>query len=146
MQPNNYSSWKLNLLYVTIKETHKEHIGKLANDETGNVSKEFEINCNSILNKLYNFDVCPDIMHDVLEGALQYELKLMLRSFIFQEQYLTLFEINDSIQYLDLGYVEIKDYPSLLSDTNICVHSGSSKNTLKQSGKVLISIIHTYTH
>ena len=123
----------------------------MANDETGNVSKEFGINRNSILNELYYFDVCsgallPDIMHDVLEGALQYELKLMLRSFIFQEQYLTLFEINDSIQYLDLGYVEIKDYPSLLSDTNICVHSGSSKNTLKQSGKVLISIIHTYTH
>jgi len=127
----------------------------LANDETGNVSKEFGINRNSILNELYYFDVCsgallPDIMHDVLEGALQYELKLMLRSFIFQEQYLTLSEINDRIQYLDLGYMEIKDRPSLISDTNIRAHSGSSKNTLKQSGKVLINNIqfaeNTYTH
>ena len=29
-------------------------------------------------------------MHDLLEGALQYELKLMLQLFIFQEQYITL--------------------------------------------------------
>lgn len=41
------------------------------------------------------FNVCsgallPDIMHDLLEGALQYELKLMLQLFIFQEQYITL--------------------------------------------------------
>jgi len=70
LQPNNYSSWKLNLLYVTIKKTHKEDIDKFANDETGNVSMEFGINCNSILNELYYFDVCPDIMHDVLEGTV----------------------------------------------------------------------------
>lgn len=78
-----------------------------------------------------------DIMHDVLEGALQYELKLMLQLFIFQEQYLTLPEINDRIQYLDLGYMESKDRPSLVCDTNIDARSGSSKNTLKQSGKLL---------
>ena len=100
------------------------------------MSKEFGINRNSVLNELSYFNVCsgallPDIMHDVLEGALQYELKLMLHSFIFQDQYLSLSEINERIQYLDLGYMEIKDRPSQISDSNIC---DSSKNTLKQSG------------
>ena len=114
---------------------HKLHIEELNNDETGSVSKEYGLNRNSILNELQYFNVCsgallPDIMHDLLEGALQYELKLMLQLFIFQEQYITLSEINDRIEYLDLGFMEIKDRPSLLCDTNLCAHSG----TLKQSG------------
>lgn len=125
------------------KETHKEHTDQLVADETGSLSKEFGVNRNSILNELSYFNVCsgallPDIMHDVLEGALQYEIKLMLQSFIFQEQYLTLSEINDCIKYVDLGYMEIKDRPTLLNDSNFRAHSASSKNTLKQSGKVII--------
>lgn len=74
-------------------------------------------------------------MHDVLEGALQYEIKLMLQLFIFQERYLTLAEVNGRIQNLDLGYMESKDRPTLLNDANIRAHSGSSKNSIKQSGK-----------
>ena len=103
----------------------------MKNDETGSASKEYGLDRNSILNELQYFSVCsgallPDIMHDLLEGALQYKLKLMLQLFIFQG----LSEINDCIEYLDLGYMEIKDCPSLLCDTNLCAHSG----TLKQSG------------
>lgn len=32
----------------------------------------------------------PDIMHDVLEGALQYEVKLMLRTMIQEDHYFSL--------------------------------------------------------
>ena len=43
-------------------------------------SKLYGINRDSILNKLAYFHVCsgallPDVMHDVLEGTLQYEIK-----------------------------------------------------------------------
>lgn len=109
----------------------------MGTDETGSASKEFGLNRNSVLNELRYFNVCsgallPDIMHDLLEGALQYELKLMLQLFIFQEQYITLSEINDRIAFLDLGYMEIKDRPSLLCDANLRAHS----STLKQSGNL----------
>lgn len=56
-------------------------------DKTGKKKKEFGINRNSILNELKYFHVCngcliPDVMHDLLEGALQYEVKLLLQVMI----------------------------------------------------------------
>lgn len=41
------------------------------------------------------FHVCdgsliPDIMHDILEGALQYEVKVMLQAMISEDRYFTL--------------------------------------------------------
>ena len=41
------------------------------------------------------FHVCdgsliPDIMHDLLEGALQYEVKVMLKAMISEDKYFTL--------------------------------------------------------
>ena len=55
---------------------------------------EFGINCKSILTTLHYFDICsgvlvPDVMHDVLEGVLQYETKLLLNRCIFEEEYFT---------------------------------------------------------
>lgn len=45
------------------------------------------------------FHVCsgaliPDVMHDVLEGALQYEVKLMIKSMVAEEKYFTLDQFN----------------------------------------------------
>ena len=44
------------------------------------------------------FDICqcliPDVMHDILEGCLQYELKLLLQYLILQEEY---FDVSYSI-------------------------------------------------
>lgn len=57
---------------------------ELEDDEDGSCSTEFGINRKSALLDLEFFDMCngallPDVMHDVLEGALQYELKLLLQ-------------------------------------------------------------------
>lgn len=94
----------------------------------------------------------PDIMHDLLEGALQYEVKLMLKSMIEDDEYFTLGIIithysdwivlnsysNYSIETFnvrmvntELGYMEIKDKPTPITDTTI----SSSGHTLKQSGR-----------
>ena len=48
----------------------------------GDYSKESGINRRSALLRLQYLDLCsgmliPDVMHDVLEGALQHELKLI---------------------------------------------------------------------
>ena len=87
-------------------------------------SVEYGINRDSVLNELTYFHVCsggllPDIMHDVLEGSLQYEMKLMLQEFILREKYITLDEFNARIERFDLGYMEEKDRPSPISDTTL---------------------------
>jgi len=64
-------------------------------DKIGKESKEYGVNRNFSLNELTYFHVCdvsllPDVMHNVLEGALQYEVKLLLKRMIYSEKYFTL--------------------------------------------------------
>lgn len=66
-------------------------------------------------------------MHDVLEGALQYEVKLMLDYFVQTEQYFSVDAFNSRLINLELGYMEGKDRPTAISVTN-------SVLILKQSG------------
>ena len=67
-------------------------------------------------------------MHDVLEGALEYEVKLLLNILI--EDYLTLDNFNDWLENLELGYMEYKSRPTPISKKTL----QSSRNSLKQSG------------
>ena len=71
-------------------------------DTTRTKSKEFGINRNSALNELAYFHACsgaliPDIMHDILEGALQYEVELMFQVMIRAENYFTLDVFNSQL-------------------------------------------------
>lgn len=87
-----------------------------------------------LLNYLRYFHVCdglvPDVMHDLLEGALQYGVKLMLRIFIRTERYFTLEVFNSRLTNLELGYMEKKDRPTPISDTTLT----NSGHSLKQAG------------
>jgi hypothetical protein len=56
------------------------------------------------------FHVCeggllPDIMHDLLEGALQYEVKVMLQEMITEERYFSLDALNSRLTTTELGYI-----------------------------------------
>ena len=127
---------------------HTEHVAQLEGgvallegEGTDDPSKLYGINRDSLLNELTYFHVCsggliPDIMHDILEGALQYEMKLMLKVFIIDEKYVTLSELNRQIEFFELGYMESKDRPSPISDATIRAHMGLSKNSLKQAGEL----------
>ena len=72
----------------------------------------------------------PDVMHDILEGALQYEVELMLQFMIDTEKYFTLEELNTRLEHMELGYMECKDRPTAFSVATLRA-SGSS---LKQKG------------
>ena len=52
----------------------------------------------------------PDIMHDVLEGALEYEVKLLLNTLL--KDYFTLDNFNGWLENLELGYMECKSRPT----------------------------------
>lgn len=80
----------------------------------------------------------PDVMHDILEGALQYEVKLMLRSFVQMECYFTLETINLRLVSFELGYMESRDRPTPISDNTI----SSTGHSLKQNGMCLDICLH----
>lgn len=114
----------------------------IENDTTGKSSKEYGINRNSALNNLTYFHVCdgsliPDIMHDLLEGVLQYEVKLMLQYMINLENYFTLETLNSKLQNLELSNAESKDRPTAISSKTI----NSDGNSLKQNGLWLLYFV-----
>ena len=93
-----------------------------SDDSEEDYSVEFGINHRSSLMNLEYFDLCsgclvPDILHDVLEGALQYEAKLLLKHCILTEKYFTLDHLNQLIDTFELGYME-SDRPSQITKKN----------------------------
>ena len=60
----------------------------------------------------------PYIMHDVLEGALPWELKLMLKCLI-DKRYLTLEQLNSRIKLFPYGEEERNNKPSEILRTNL---------------------------
>ena len=76
----------------------------------------------------------PDVMHDVLEGVLQYEIKLMLQELIYAESYISLDELNTRLECLELGHMESKDRPTQITQTTL----QSSGNSLKQNGMISV--------
>ena len=90
----------------------------------------------SELSELKWFDVVesnliPDIMHDCLEGVLQYEAKLMLRQFITQDHYFSLAQLNQQIESFEYGYTGLPSHPTPITQVTLSDPDG----LLKQSGK-----------
>lgn len=69
-------------------------------------------------------------MHDLLEGVLQHEVKVLLHILIEEKNYFTLDNFNGRLENLELGYMESKNRPSLISITTY----KSSNNSVKQNG------------
>lgn len=115
--------------------THKQQCLELEREDRVEKSKEYGINRHSVLNKLTYFHVCdgsllPDVMHHVLEGALQYEIKLMLQVMIYQV-YFTLDSLTSRLENMELGYMQAKNRPTPITEKTL----RSSGLTLKQNGK-----------
>ena len=86
--------------------THMEHLEAIEDDPSQ--SREFGVNHESLLMEIEYFDICngvliSDVMHDLFEGVLQYERKLMLIQFI-EKRYFTLNNLNSNIDSLELTY------------------------------------------
>lgn len=97
------------------------------------------INHRSSLLSLKYVDICsgilvPDVMHDVLEGVLQYEMKLLLQHLIFEKSYFRVRTLEKLIESYELGFMEVSNRPTPI-DSNIL---RSKDNSLKQNGKIII--------
>ena len=90
-------------------------------------------NCNLYVYRY--FHVCagglvPDVMHDLLEGVLQYEVKLMLQTFVRVDKYFTIEEFNTRLISMELGYMEAKDVPTPITNVTL----SSNGHSIKQAG------------
>uniref|UniRef100_A0A1X7VTQ9 Uncharacterized protein n=1 Tax=Amphimedon queenslandica TaxID=400682 RepID=A0A1X7VTQ9_AMPQE len=81
-------------------ETHCNHISFLHGPMYEYNSTTYGLRCDSVLNKSMYFHVTnglvPDIMHDVLEGCLAYEIKEFIK-YAHSNQYFQLNELNEMI-------------------------------------------------
>lgn len=76
-------------------------------------SVTYGVNFASPLNELHHFHVVnQDIMHVLLEGVIPYELSLMINSFVKEDKYLSLDELNDRIACYSYSTKEANDKPS----------------------------------
>ena len=71
-------------------------------------------------------------MHDVLEGALQYEVKLFLNYAVYSQKFLTADHLNQLIESYELGYME-DNRPSPINPT-VLRSVNASDRSLKQNG------------
>lgn len=97
------------------------------------IATTYGLTTDSILNESLYFHttegLCPDIMHDILEGSLQYVLKELLKN-LFHRNITTLQEVNSRIEYYPYLYTESKDKPVLLQSNNL----DSSDHNIRQTG------------
>lgn len=114
-------------------EDHDRQCEELKADPS--LSITYGVNSSSILNELQHFhcvgSLLPDVMHDVLEGVLPYETKLMLQKFIQVDQYLQLDDLNHMMEDFELGYTESANRPTPIAFATLT----SGDNSLKQNGR-----------
>ena len=71
----------------------------------------------------------PDIMHDILEGVLPFELKDLVK-FLISEKVITLAEVNDAICSFPYMFVDVVNKPNIIETSTLC----STDHSLKQTG------------
>ena len=79
-----------------------------------------------MLNDILEFHVAngqmpQDVMHVILEGALPFELKLMLKAFIYDKSYFGLSLLNDRLESFVYGRNEARTkLPKFFERKQIC--------------------------
>ncbi len=118
-------------------DSHRVHCDKVEEDPR-TYSREFGVNHRSDLMELQYFDICsgallPDVMHDIFEGVLQYEAKLVLQHAINNRRYFSLRQLSEKISYMELGYMETTDRPTTITPYVLSANDRS----LSQKGELL---------
>lgn len=94
------------------REIHAEHCEALQEDPM--LVSAFGVKKTCFLNTLHFFhtsdNFAVDIMHDLLEGVVQYELKLVFQ-YLVNQKYLSLESLSQRIQSFNYGYTERKNRP-----------------------------------
>ena len=117
---------------------HASHCEDLGGPLHDHIATTYGLVRDSILNSTRYFHIVeglvPDIMHDLLEGALQLCTKLLLNHMIVHEKKISLENFNERISCFHYGPSDVRNKPTLISSTVLT--SGDGK--LSQSGTTCI--------
>ncbi|XP_057706931.1 uncharacterized protein LOC130924402 [Corythoichthys intestinalis] len=110
-------------IVLRTKHSHTAHCQEMALNSS--LPYVFGVKSSCLLNSLKYFHTAEnfsvDVMHDVLEGVAQYEMKLLF--VYFKEHFVTLEELNLRIQSFDYGFMERNNRP-------VAVNLGGESNDL----------------
>ena len=113
------------------KDTHTLHVEECVRNAAAAVTLN-GVKRDCILNSLSYFHVtqntAPDIMHDLLEGVIPMEVKLVLYRFIYDDNLFTLHKFNALMLGHNYGHCDLKNKPSLISESTL----KGKDNSLKQ--------------
>lgn len=76
--------------------------------------------------------IVPDLMHDILEGTLQLNMKWLLKHLILDEKMFSLDALNGRMQSFDYGMADSSNKPTPISYDTL---SSTTRNNVKQSCK-----------
>nr|XP_047128240.1 uncharacterized protein LOC124808979 isoform X3 [Hydra vulgaris] len=111
-------------LTMRTQQSYEQHIEQLNNGTIS--SKECGIKRPSTLKSLnYYHPACndsADIMHDLFEGVIPFEVKLFLRHIIYDLKLINLHGLNCRINTMDYGLVS-NSKPSFISESHLKSHS-----------------------
>ena len=108
---------------------HRQHCEAISGPLSEHYSVAYGVVRRSILldvNSYYMFEggLPHDIMHDLYEGVVQYEMKLLL-TYLVDKNLLTIQEFNKRLINFDYGYSEVADKPTPITRANF--KSGDKK-------------------
>ena len=114
------------------RETHSKLCSRLRDPDGSSISVEFGINRRSSLDSLSDFSVVKnmphDIMHDLFESVIPYELKLLI-GYCINKSYFSIHTLNHRLSAFDFGYSEIGDRPASI-DSEAKLRQTASQNLL----------------
>ena len=103
--------------------SHVQQCSLLEGHDSVKSSVEYGINRHSLLDEIPCFSVVKamphDIMHDLFEGVIPYELKLLIDHCSIANSYFSLATLNHRITAFDYGYSEIGDKPALIRECKL---------------------------
>lgn len=120
------------------RETHRNHCSQLEGVLSTHFAVTSGLNRDSILNQSSVFHITEgvvmDAMHDVLEGSLELEMKLLLRELVCQQTppLFSLDDLNGRIRSFNYGHVESRNKPSEIGLARL---TNASSHLLGQSGE-----------
>lgn len=103
--------------------SHKSHCDKLGGRLSDHYSKVYGVNRRSVLLDVKDYTMLDwglphDAMHDLFEGVVQYEIKLVL-SHCCKEKYFSLQQFNQWLLNFDYGHSEVADKPTPITSTHL---------------------------
>ena len=119
------------------RETHASHCAALSGPLHSHFATRSGLHRNSILNSSQFFHVTeglvPDLMHDVLEGCLPYEVKELLK-YIVHTKVISCSELDGIIQSFPYLGLDKQNKPSPISPATLA----STDHNLKQTGQSFV--------